>query len=388
MEQRQVPRLNTNDIQAHEEAINSYRKYQEKEEACTLSVIQQLNAFRQKCRQSAAERSWVNEKRRLDSLEAAALKQISTQNESLSRLRCIKVADNDDDDDDACDIITCDGFIDVLSSLNKYAQEAAAPALVANRLIQAREELVSMGTDLRGVREKASRELAHALQDVNESLRALYESEHGEELYPDEVKLQIENLKKRMLVDGVDDASLDTDIVASLETDIVERFAAVYAEYEQKIAGGNTNSTKCSAHHSEASLVFNQKMKEATKWALKRLDEAIDSESNRQQQTALAMVQRALTEECHSRLKLLREAREKVANMARHQEAKRQLEEETRQLQMRALHEKEREQSKADIGQWKELQKKDQKIKQKREAQQRYQNELDRLDRMKANGKR
>ena len=384
VEKRQALKLNANNIQLHEEAIKSFQKKQEEDEACKAIHVEHLNDFRKNCRQSEKERTWVNEKRRLDSLEATTLKQIRKQGESLSKLLsntdCISVGG---DDDSSCTGMKCD-IVHVLTSFHDLSQQQAAPSIVANRLIQAREELVSIGEGLKEMRETASRELSRALHDVTESLRASYVDEKGQ-LFPDEVKAKIETLKKRILVAGAIEDDAATAAVMSLEADLHERFAAVHARYEQRIVvGGNANSNNLS----EATMVLNRQLQQATKWALKRVDKTIDCESSRQQQAALAVVQKALTEESHSRLKLLREARENVAKNERQRVLNEKLDEEARQLELNALQVNERQQTKVGIEQWKEMQRKDEESKQSQAAQEYYQEELDRLNRMEFNGKR
>lgn len=276
-------------------------------------------------------------------------------------------------------------IVHVLTSFRDFSQQQeAAPSIVANRLIQAREEMVSVGEGLKEMRETASRELSRALLDVTESLRAVYVDEKGE-LFPDEVKAKIESLKKKIVVAGAIEDDAATAAVMSLEADLHERFTAVYARYEQRIVvGGSANNNNLS----EATMVLNRQIQQATKWAMKRVDEAIDCESSRQQQAALTVVQKALTEESHSRLKQLREARENVAKSERQRISSEKIDEEARQLELNAFQVNERQQIKVGIEQWKEMQRKDEESKQSKAAQQQYQDELDRLNRMNVNGKR
>jgi hypothetical protein len=253
--------------------------------------------------------------------------------------------------------------------------------MVARCLLQARDEMNRIGEELEDARKAAAAEARKARLQVTEALRA----DLNKQEFPPQLQAKVNALKK--MSQGIHDSDDDGGgsgeefPYISLEATIIERFTKVQAKYDERISKGKDNLD-------ESTISFKREMQQATRWAMKQADDAIARESTRREESTLAMIRKELKEECTHRLAQLREAREKAALIVMREEKERQLAEEKKKLEHAAQKEKARTETRAALENWKESQRQEEERQRVEDCARKYQEELGRIDRMKANGER
>ena len=378
---RRALSLNTNNIALHEEAIKAF---EENEESCTTHsrrLEQHRHHSKAKANQNIAVNNWTIEKRRLEALEATATKQL---NDVLQRLDLSpsQLLDADVHTDHPSTTIL--GQVDsILQHQPNQNEVTLMPAMVASCLIQARDEFKAIGSDLEKACKIASAQARKAQLQVTHALRA--DLNNAE--FPPQLKAKLDALKKATCSAGNDDSNNNNDddtgsesAFIALEATIIERLAKVQAKYDDQISSGRNLD--------EATIVFHREMQQASRWAIRQVDDAIARESNRREAATLASIRKELKEECSHRLAELREARQKAALIAMNEEQERRLVQEKKEEEHAAQREKERTETNAALEQWRETQRQEEERQRVEDSARKYQEELDRIERIKANGER
>ncbi len=369
--------LNTNNIALHEEAIKAF---EENEESCTTHsrrLEQHRHNAKTKANQNIAANNWTIEKRRLDALEATATKQL---NDVLQRLDLSpsQLHDADVHTDHHHHLSSTKILRQVENILQRQHQPdqkvSLTPAMVASCLIQARDECEAIGEGLEKACKIASAQARKAQLQVTQALRANLNNAE----FPPQLKAKLDVLEKASASND-DDTGTESAFIA-LEATIIERLAKVQAKYDDQISTGRNLD--------EATIVFHREMQQASRWAIREVDDAIARESNRREVATLASIRKELKEECSHRLAELREAREKAALIAMNEEQERRLVQEKKEEEHAAQREKERTETNAALEQWREAQRQEEERQRAEDSARKYQEELDRIERIKANGER
>jgi len=381
--QKALP-LNTNNISLHEEAIKAFQKNDDNADDKAIRNIDQYRLkLRTKTQQSVVINNWKIEKRRLDDLEEKGVKQLNDVLQRLDLPPSHLLLQEDDDLSTSEDDPVLARVERVLSEYYLEASDSSrpTPAMVARCLLQARDEMNRIGEELEDARKAAAAEARKARLQVTEALRA----DLNKQEFPPQLQAKFDALKK--MSQGIHDSDDDGGgngeefPYISLEATIIERFTKVQAKYEERISKGKDNLD-------ESTIFFKREMQQATRWAMKQADDAIARESTRREQSTLAMIRKELKEECTHRLAQLREAREKAALIVMREEKERQLVEEKKKLEHAAQQEKARTETRAALENWKESQRQEEERQRVEDCARKYQEELGRIDRMKANGER
>ena len=380
--QRRALPLNTNNIALHEEAIKAFEENEES--SCTTHsrrLEQHRHQAKAKANQNIAANNWTIEKRRLDALEATATKQL---NDVLQRLDLSPSQLLD------ADVVHTDHpSTKILRQVDSILQHryqpdqdevGLTPAMVASCLIQARDEVEAIGEELQKACKIASAQARKAQLQVTQALRADLNSAE----FPPQLKAKLDVLKKVTCSAGNDDSDNDgtgsESAFIELEATIIERLAKAQAKYDDQISNGKNLD--------EATIAFHREMQQASRWAIRQVDDAIARESNRREAATLASIRKELKEECSHRLAELREARQKAALIAMNEEQERRLVQEKKEEEHAAQREKERTETNAALEQWRETQRQEEERQRVEDSARKYQEELDRIERIKANGER
>lgn len=382
--QRRALPLNTNNIALHEEAIKAF---EENEESCTThtrQLEQHRHHAKTKANQNIAANNWTIEKRRLDALEATATKQL---NDVLQRLDLspLQLLDADVHTDHHHHHHPSTQILAQVDSILQHQHQpdqnkvSLTPAMVASCLIQARDEFEAIGEDLEKACKIASAQSRKAQLKVTQALRA--DLDNAE--FPPQLKAKLDVLKKASV--GNDDSNDDDDTGSesafiALEATIIERLAKVQAKYDDQISSGRNLD--------EATIAFHREIQQASRWAIRQVDDAIARESNRREVATLASIRKELKEECSHRLAELREARQKAALIAMNEEQERRLAQKTKEEEHAAQRERERTETNAALEQWRETERQEEERQRVEDSARKYQEELDRIERIKANVER
>ena len=135
----------------------------------------------------------------------------------------------------------------------------------------------------------------------------------------------------------------------------------------------------------EATVAFKRSMQQATRWAMKQIEDAIASESSRREQATLASIRKGLKDECNHRLAQLREAREKAALVIMREEEERRSLQEKKELEHAEQLQKQRAETNAALQKWKETRHQEMERQRVEDRARKYQEELSRIERMKKN---
>jgi len=373
--------LNTNNIALHEEAIKAF---EENEESCTThsrQLEQHRHHAKTKANQNIAANNWTIEKRRLDALEATATKQL---NDVLQRLDLSpsQLLDADVHTDHHHQPST--QILGQVDSILKHQHQpdqnevSLTPAMVASCLIQARDEFEAIGEDLEKACKIASAQARKAQLKVTKALRA--DLDNAE--FPPQLKAKLDVLKKASVGndDNNDDDTGSESAFIALEATIIERLAKVQAKYDDQISSGRNLD--------EATIAFHREMQQASRWAIRQVDDALARESNRREAATLASIRKELKEECSHRLAELREARQKAALIVMNEEQKRRLVQEKKKEKHATQRERKRAETNAALEQWRETERQEEERQRVEDSARKYQEELDRIERIKANGER
>ena len=398
--------LNTNNISLHEEAIKAFQK--EEAPPTIHNLDQYQRRHRIKSKQNIAANNWTIEKRRLDDLESTVTKQLDDALQSLDMPSSQLLLSHEDDSSTgtgADNPAQTPPLITILarveSILSEYHSQRHTgqdqeqpgqskdrvlnPAMVASCLIQARDELERIGGELESARKAAAADVRKAQLQITEALRAdLNETE-----FPPQLQAKLDALKKSSL--GIrdddndnnnnnEDGSSEDPPYISLEATIIERFAKVQGKYNEQISYGKNLD--------EATVAFKRSMQQATRWAMKQVEDAIARESSRREQATLAFIRKELKDECNHRLAQLREAREKAALVIMREEEDRRSVEEKKELEHAEQLQKQRAKTDAALLKWKETQHREMEQQRVEDCARKYQEELSRIERMRENGER
>jgi len=380
--------LNTNNIALHEEAIKAFEEENEDSSTTHNRLTHNIHHAKARSIKNTAANNWTIEKCRLDALEATATKQL---NDALQRLDFLpsQLLVQDDADHPSVSIL---GQVErVLSEYSRsqttqqqqqqprQAKVSVTPAMVANCLIQARDELEAIGEDLeKGCKIEAAGARKARLQ-VTQALRA----DLNKAAFPPQLKAKLDTLKKTTRSAGSNDCDNDNSSESafiSLEATIIERMAKVQAKYDDQISDGRILD--------EATIAYQREMQQISRRAIKQVDDVIAREVNRREQATLASIRKELKEECSHRLAQLREARQKAASIAMKEQQERRLVQEKKDHEHFALRDKERADTNAALEQWRETQRREEERQCVEDSARKYQDELDRIERMKANEER
>ena len=395
--------LHTNNISLHEKAIKTFQN-DDDEEGAPPAIIRNLEQYqrwhRTKSKQNIAANHWTKEKRRLDELESTVIKQLDSVLHRLDLPPSQHLLQEDDCSTFENSAQTPPPSITILdqveSVLSEYYSQRQThddrqqpdqgtctvkvsiitPAMVASCLIQARDELERIGGELESARKAAATDARKAQLQVTETLRANL----GETEFPPQLKTKLDELKVLSSGDDVNSGSEDHPPFISLEATIIERFAQVQGKYDEQISDGRNLD--------EATVAFKRSIQQATRWAMKQVEDAINRESSRREQATLAFIRTKLKDECTHRLAQLREAREKAALVVMKEEAERRLVEEQKELERAEQLRKQRAETNAALQKWQETQHQEKERQRVEDCARKYQEELDRIERMKQNEER
>ena len=395
--------LNTNNISLHEEAIKAFQKEEDEAPLTIHNLEQYQRRHKTKSQQCIAANNWTIEKRRLDDLESKVTKQLDDALQSLD-LSPSQLLLSEDDGSFAyagtgADAGTFDNPATILarveSLLSEYHSQRHTeqgqqqsrqstdrvlnPAMVASCLIQARDGLERIGEALESARKAAAAAARKAQLKVTAVLRA----DLNETKFPPQLQAKLDALKKSSLGihdDNTENGSNDDSPYISLEATIIERFAKVQGKYNEQISNGRNLD--------EATVAFKRSMQQATRWAMKQVEDAIARESSRREQATLAFIRKELKDECNRRLAQLREAREKAALIIMREEEERRSVEEKKELEHEDQLRRQRAETNAALQKWKETRHQEMERQRVEDCARKYQEELSRVERMKENGTR
>ena len=344
-----VANLNTNTIQLHEGAIQDATR----EDRRLRDIQSRLDT---QCTSNSVSDEgfhWVNTSFQLATQAETVRRQLEHNLSVLAPLfstadqSCNLCAGDEDDF-----LATMKGKIQGLrhrtANLSKESQ-----ADVARQFLKDREEMVELAIHLEGVGSRAALEAKKARFQVARSLQ----SDHVDVEIDREIQQKLLALK-----------SLSDDNALLLQAEIRHRFA------EAREEGQNGVSMR--------------RKWELTRWGLKRVDESIAIESQRAKQAALATIRQEINKETHAHLKVLREAREKLASRKTILDAKRIACMERKKLREKDRCQEERRKIKGTIDDWRDDQHRLGERNLLEERQHQYEEELKRLARMQTNGDR
>ena len=392
--------LNTNNISLHEEAIKAFQKEEDEAPLTIHNLEQYQRRHKTKSQQCIAANNWTIEKRRLDDLESKVTKQLDDALQSLDLSPSQLLLSEDDGafafTGTGADAGTFDNPATILarveSLLSEYHSQRHTeqgqqqsrqstdrvlnPAMVASCLIQARDELEGIGGELESARNATAADARKARLQVTEALRAnLIETE-----FPPQLQAKLEALKRSSLGihDGnTENGSSEDPPYISLEATIIDRYISVQAKYNEQIFNGRNLD--------EATVAFKRSMQQATRWAMKQVEDAIASESSRREQATLAFIRKGLKDECNHRLAQLREAREKAALVIMREEEERRSLQEKKELEHAEQLQKQRAETNAALQKWQETRHQEMERQRVEDCARKYQEELSRIERMKKN---